>query len=270
MLLRGKAGGQVLLEVAPKGGGKARQVVVVPVDDRTDADLRYGDWEYSRRLEVERLGKGEIGYVHLRAMGGADWTSWAKGFYPIFTRKGLVLDARHNRGGNIDSWILGRLLRRPWHYWSQRIGQAPTWNMQQAFGGHVVVLCNERTASDGEVLCEGIRRLGIGTVIGARTWGGEIWLTSSNVLVDRGIATAAEFGVYGPQGDWLIEGHGVEPDVEVDNLPHATFQGKDAQLEAAIAFLQEKIKKEPVVVPVPIPKYPVKVEPAPDEPERRN
>jgi tricorn protease len=142
--------------------------------------------------------------------------------------------------------------------------------MQQAFGGHVVVLCNERTASDGEVLCEGIRRLGIGTVIGARTWGGEIWLTSSNVLVDRGIATAAEFGVYGPQGDWLIEGHGVEPDVEVDNLPHATFQGKDAQLEAAIAFLQEKIKKEPVVVPVPIPKYPVKVEPAPDEPERRN
>ncbi|HEX5044552.1 MAG TPA: S41 family peptidase [Candidatus Polarisedimenticolaceae bacterium] len=270
MLLRGKAGAQVLLEVAPKDGGKARQVVVVPVDDRTDGDLRYSDWEYTRRLEVERLGKGDIGYVHLRAMGTADWTLWAKGFYPVFTRKGLILDARNNRGGNIDSWILGRLLRRPWHYWSQRIGQAPTWNMQQAFGGHVVVLCNERTSSDGEVLCEGIRRLGIGTVIGTRTWGGEIWLTSSNVLVDRGIATAAEFGVYGPQGDWLIEGHGVEPDVRVDNLPHATFQGKDAQLEAAVAFLQDKIKKEPVVVPVPIPKYPVKVEPAPEERERQN
>lgn len=270
MLLRGKTGAQVLLEVAPKDGGKTREVVVVPVDDRTDGDLRYTDWEYSRRLEVERLGKGDIGYVHLRAMGGADWTAWAKGFYPIFTRKGLILDARNNRGGNIDSWILGRLLRRPWHYWSQRIGQSPTWNMQQAFGGHVVVLCNERTSSDGEVLCEGIRRLNIGTVIGSRTWGGEIWLTSSNILVDRGIATAAEFGVYGPQGDWLIEGHGVEPDVKVDNLPHATFQGKDAQLEAAVAFLREKIRKEPVVVPVPTPKYPVKVEPAPDEPDREN
>jgi len=269
VLLRGKAGAQVLLEVAPREGGKTREVIVTPVDDRADTDLRYTDWEYSRRLEVDRLGNGEIGYVHLRAMGGADWTSWAKGFFPVFTRKGLILDARNNRGGNIDSWILGRLLRRPWHYWSQRVGQAPSWNMQQAFGGHVVVLCNERTSSDGEVLCEGIRRLGIGTVIGSRTWGGEIWLTSSNFLVDRGIATAAEFGVYGPQGDWLIEGHGVEPDVAVDNLPHATFEGKDAQLEAAVAFLKEKIRKEPVVVPVPIPKYPVKVEPAPDEPERK-
>jgi tricorn protease len=245
-------------------------VVVVPIDTRADADLRYADWEHSRRLEVDHLGKGEIGYVHLRAMGSGDWTSWAKGFYPVFTRKGLIVDARHNRGGNIDSWILGRLLRRPWHYWSQRIGQSPTWNMQQAFGGHVVVLCNERTSSDGEVLCEGIRRLGIGTVIGTRTWGGEIWLTSSNFLVDRGIATAAEFGVYGPQGDWLIEGHGVEPDLLVDNLPHATFLGKDAQLEAAVAFLEEKIRKEPVVVPVPIPKFPVKVDPAPEEPGRQD
>ena len=142
--------------------------------------------------------------------------------------------------------------------------------MQQAFGGHVVVLCNERTASDGEVLCEGIRRLGIGNVVGTRTWGGEIWLTSSNILVDRGIATAAEFGVYGPQGDWLIEGHGVEPDVAVDNLPHATFLGKDAQLEAAVALLQDKIRKEPVTVPVPIPKFPVKVEPVPEEPAPQN
>ena len=104
--------------------------------------------------------------------------------------------------------------------------------MQFAFGGHVVVLVNEFTASDGEAFAEGFRRLGLGKVIGTRTWGGEIWLTASNVLVDRGIATAAEFGVYGPEGEWLIEGHGVEPDIVVDNLPHATFEGRDAQLEA--------------------------------------
>ena len=67
-------------------------------------------------------------------------------------------------------------------------------------------------------------------MIGTRTWGGEIWLSSSNVLVDRGIATAAEFGVYGPEGTWLIEGHGVDPDIVVDNLPHATWKGEDAQL----------------------------------------
>ena len=98
--------------------------------------------------------------------------------------------------------------------------------MQYAFRGHVVVLCDENTASDGEAFAEGFRRLGLGKVIGTRTWGGEVWLSPSNFLVDRGIATAAETGVYGPDGDWLIEGHGVDPDIVVDNLPHATFDGR--------------------------------------------
>ena len=113
------------------------------------------------------------------------------------------------------------------------------------------MLCNERTASDGEAFSEGFRRLGLGPVIGTRTWGGEIWLTSSNRLVDRGIATAAEFGVYGPEGTWLIEGWGVEPDYVVDNLPHETFKGKDAQLEYAIRYLQQKIEEEPIEENIP-------------------
>jgi len=94
-------------------------------------------------------------------------------------------------------------------------------------------------------------------VIGTRTWGGEIWLSSGNVLVDKGIATAAEMGVYGPEGQWLIEGRGVDPDIVVDNLPRATFDGKDAQLEAAIAHLEEAIRKEPVEEPK-TPRYPDK------------
>ncbi len=123
--------------------------------------------------------------------------------------------------------------------------------MQYAFRGHIAVLCDEFTASDGEAFCEGIKRLKLGTVIGTRTWGGEIWLSASNFLVDRGIATAAEYGVYGPEGVWLIEGHGVDPDMVVDNLPHATFLGKDAQLEAAITHLQRRIAEHPVVLPPP-------------------
>ena len=119
----------------------------------------------------------------------------------------------------------------------------------------IVVLCNERTASDGEAFSEGFRRLGIGSVIGTRTWGGEIWLTSSNRLADRGIATAAEFGVFSEDGEWLIEGHGVEPDIVVDNLPHETFNGRDAQLEAALEFLRKKIQEEPVEIP-PVPEHP--------------
>jgi tricorn protease len=121
--------------------------------------------------------------------------------------------------------------------------------MQYAFRGHLVVLVDENTASDGEAFAEGFRRLGLGKVIGTRTWGGEIWLTQSNVLVDRGIVTAAENGVYGPDGTWLIEGHGVDPDSVVDNLPHATYLGKDAQLETAVAYLKEQIRRDPRPVP---------------------
>jgi tricorn protease len=248
LLLRNTAGEQVLLEIKPASGGPAFKAIVYPLTPGAESDLRYADWEYTRRLEVEKAAKGDIGYIHLRAMGGNNYTEWVKNFYPVFNRKGLIIDVRHNRGGNIDSWILEKLMRRAWFYWQGRMGN-PTWNMQYAFRGHMVVLCDEFTASDGEAFSEGFRRLGLGKVIGMRTWGGEIWLSSSNVLVDRGIASAAETGVYGPEGEWLIEGHGVDPDIVVDNLPHATFLGKDAQLEAAVKFLQDKIQKEPVEVP---------------------
>ncbi len=254
-LLRHKTDQQVLLKVKSGKKGASREVIVKPMSVAAATNLRYLDWEYSRRLEVEQTGKGAIGYVHLRAMGNANFTEFAKNFYPVFTRQGLIIDVRSNRGGNIDSWIISRLMRKAWFYWSQHTGQKPLWNMQYAFRGHIVVLCNEFTASDGEAFCEGIKRLKLGTVIGTRTWGGEIWLSANNFLVDRGIATSAEYGVYGPEGVWLIEGHGVDPDIVVDNLPHATFKGKDAQLEAAIKHVQKMIKEKPVE-PVPPPKGP--------------
>ena len=137
-LLRGQAGKQVLLGIAPKTGA-ARQVVVVPIPRARDADLRYDEWEYTRRLEVERASANRIGYVHLRAMGAPNMAEWTREFYPVFDRPGLIIDVRHNRGGNIDSWLLGRLLRKAWFYWQPRVGH-PYWNMQYAFRGHVVVL----------------------------------------------------------------------------------------------------------------------------------
>ena len=256
MLLRQQAGKQVLLDVKPSAGGAARTVIVKPITAERATDLRYDDWELTRRERVEAAGRGQIGYVHLRAMGGDDIAQWARGFFPVFHRQGLIIDVRNNRGGNIDSWILERLLRKAWFYWQPRVGE-PYWNMQYAFRGHVTVLCNERTASDGEAFSEGFKRLGLGKVIGTRTWGGEIWLSAQRWLVDSGMATAAELGVYGPEGTWLIEGHGVEPDLVVDNLPHATFHGGDAQLAAAVTHLQELIAKDPRPVP-PTPKYPDK------------
>ncbi|MCG8607684.1 S41 family peptidase [bacterium] len=256
VLLRNQAGKQVRLRIKSKSSGQEFDAVVKPISARAASNLRYDEWEYTRRLMVEEGGNGDIGYVHMRAMGGNNYPEWVRNFYPVYDRKGLIVDMRHNRGGNIDSWILEKLLRKAWFYWAPRVGD-PTWNMQYAFRGHMVVLCNERTASDGEAFTEGFRRLGLGKVIGTRTWGGEIWLSFNNRLVDGGIASAAQTGVYGPEGEWLIEGHGVDPDIVVDNLPHATFNGEDAQLAAAIKHLQELMKADPRDVPPP-PPYPDK------------
>jgi tricorn protease len=189
-------------------------------------------------------------------MGPADIEQWAREYYPVFDREALIIDVRHNRGGNIDSWLLAKLLRKAWFYWQPRVGN-PVWNMQYAFRGHIVVLCDQLTASDGEAFAEGFRRLGMGKLIGVRTWGGEVWLSANNFLADRGIATAAELGVYGPERKWLIEGHGVDPDIVVDNLPNASFGGSDAQLDAAMRYLEEEIRKDSRPVP-PAPAYPNK------------
>ena len=251
-LIRNKAGEQVRLAV--KRGSASRDVIIVPI--RNIYNLRYRDWEYSRRKEVEEKTANKVGYVHLQAMGANDLNQWYREFYPVFDRPGLIIDVRHNRGGNIESFILEKLLRKAWMYWKSRSGK-PYWNMQYAFRGHIVILVDENTASDGEAFADGFKKLGLGTAIGKRTWGGEIWLSSSNRLSDGGLARAPMMGVYGPNGEWLIEGHGFVPDIEVDNLPHATFNGSDAQLQAAIDLLLKKIAEDPREVP-PVPAYPDK------------
>ena len=247
-LIRNQEGKQVRLTL--KQGNTDRDIIVMPLGNAYN--LRYRDWEYTNRLAVEKATGNQVGYLHLRAMGSGDISQFYREFYPVFDRPGLIIDVRYNFGGNIDSFILEKLLRKAWMYWATRSGK-PTWNMQYAFRGHIVVLVNENTYSDGEAFADGFKKLGLGTTIGVRTWGGEIWLSSSNRLSDGGLARAPMMGVYSEDGEWLIEGHGFEPDIVVDNLPHATFNGKDAQLERAIEFLQEEIRKDPREVPQPPP-----------------
>ncbi|MEL4307726.1 S41 family peptidase [Joostella sp. CR20] len=249
-LIRNKENKQVRLTIK----GKAEDVIVKPI--KNEYSLRYRDWEYSRRKEVENKTDNKVGYVHLQAMTAPDLNQWYREFYPVFDRQGLIIDVRNNRGGNIESFILEKLLRKAWMYWKQRSGK-PYWNMQYAFRGHIVILVNGNTASDGEAFAEGFRELNLGKAIGTRTWGGEIWLSGVNQLSDKGIARAPMMGVYNDKGEWVIEGHGFEPDIEVDNLPHETFNGKDAQLETAINHLLELIKKDPRLVPEP-PAFPNK------------
>lgn len=251
-LLRGQAGKQVLLELRSTEG-KTLQHIVTPVAQRRENQLRYNDWRQSRAKAVHLASGGRIGYLHLRAMGTEDIADFAREFYAQIDREGLIIDVRFNNGGNIDSWVLEKLLRRAWAFWQSRSpdGSPPYANMQQAYRGHLAVLINEQTYSDGETFAEGFKRLGLGPAIGRQTSGAGVWLSDSNRLLDNGIMRAAENGQIDASGRFLIEGVGVLPDIAVDNLPRATFLGGDAQLDAAIAHLRRAMAETPLKTPQP-------------------
>ncbi|MCB1609332.1 MAG: PD40 domain-containing protein [Xanthomonadales bacterium] len=260
--LRERVGQQVLL-VLQRGERSPHRTVVIPISPDADALLRYGDWVEGRRLAVEQAGDGRLGYLHLRAMGAADMANFVREFYAQYDREGLIIDVRRNRGGNIDSWIIDKLLRRTWAFWQQPGFNNRNWNMQQSFRGHLVVLADQYTYSDGETFAAGVKALGLGPVIGMRTAGAGIWLSGRNRLLDGGMARIAEFPQYDHQGRWLIEGNGVAPDIEVDNLPYETAKGGDAQLDRGIAELLARLQREPIPDPAAQP-LPVRGTPAHD------
>ncbi|GMI16886.1 hypothetical protein TrLO_g1713 [Triparma laevis f. longispina] len=253
--LRGMAGRSVKLGVAKVSGNNNVDVIVVPITGDADDDLRYTHWEYQTRLRAKRLareGGFEVGYIHLRSMSGAKAENeFARDFFGDYNKQGFVIDVRNNHGGNIDSWLLDTLQRKAWMYWQSRNADITNgglgWDEQFAFRGKIVVLMNEHTASDGEGFSRGVKTLGLGTLVGMRTWGGGIWLSSDNRLVDGGLGgSAPEVGTYNDEWGWGlgVENMGVEPDVVVDNDPHSTYNGNDAQLEKGIEVLKTMIESE--------------------------
>lgn len=250
-LLRNQAGQQVLLNLLR--GKQALQQVVVPVNARQHAALRYTDWERSRLERVAQASAGRIGYLHLRAMGSSDIASFAREFYAQYDRDGLIIDVRRNNGGNIDSWIIEKLLRRVWAFWAPP-GATPYGNMQQSFRGHLVVLTDALTYSDGETFAAGVKALKLGPLIGTRTAGAGVWLSDGFRLADGGKPRVAENAQFGLDGQWLIEGRGVVPDIEVENPPHATFRGEDRQLETALRYLSDKLSQS---APAPLQALPI-------------
>ncbi|WP_299809008.1 S41 family peptidase [uncultured Shewanella sp.] len=251
-LLRNQGGKQVLLTL--KRGSKTHQTIVKPVTASKNAKLRYIDWVRHNSDEVTKNSDGKIGYLHLYAMGSGDIASFAREFYANVDKDGLIIDVRRNRGGNIDSWIIEKLLRRTWAFWAPTHG-TPSGNMQQTFRGQLVVLTDQLTYSDGETFSAGVKALGIAPLIGKQTAGAGVWLSGRNALTDRGMARVAEYPQYAMDGSWIIEGRGVSPDIEVDNLPYATFTGHDAQLDKAISYLKGALQAQPVpeLTPKPMP-----------------
>ncbi|NVJ50753.1 MAG: PDZ domain-containing protein [Gammaproteobacteria bacterium] len=240
--LRNQTGQPVLLSL--QRGKKQHETLVKPVNRWFDYNLRYQDWT-QRNLQKVNQTNENIGYFHLAAMGSNDIANFAREFYANTNKQGLIIDVRNNRGGNIDSWLIEKLLRRTWAFWDGD-NFAPFTNMQQTFRGHVVILINQSTYSDGETFSAAIKALNIGPLVGTQTAGAGVWLSDVNRQSDNGIARVAQYPQYAINGDWILEGRGVSPTIEVHNPPYASFQGEDAQLRAALAYLEQKIKQEPI------------------------
>ncbi|RPH93291.1 hypothetical protein EHM69_10690 [candidate division KSB1 bacterium] len=232
----------------------ARKLVVKPIGG--EDELRYWDWVYGRMEYVRKNGGDDIAYVHLSDMGTSGMEQWMKEYYTQSGKKALIMDVRHNGGGNIAEWILSQLERSVWSWGVARNGNRYR-KASSAFYGPMVALCNGGSGSDGETFSEGWKRLKLGPLAGTRTWGGWVGIRADKPLLDRGFLSQPEFTGWGKESTWLIEGPGVSPDVEVINHPKMVLQGLDEQLDWAINYLKDKMKNEPMKVP-PMPPFPDK------------
>ena len=247
-LLRGKAGRPVRLTLNAKPSlTGAREVTFRPVSSETS--LVYLDWITRNRERVDKMSGGKIGYLHLPDMGEDGLREFVKWFYPQVRKEGLILDVRGNGGGFISPMLIDRLRRSVLENDFGRLSDDPFPYPPEGLYNHMACLFNESSGSDGDMFPAMFRQAGLGPVIGKRSWGGVVGINSHGPLIDGGQVFVPENGSASLQGEWIIEGHGVDPDIEVDNDPQSVLAGRDPQLERAVDEVMKKIKAEPKVYP---------------------
>jgi len=246
-LLAGLAGKQVLLTVADGRGGKnQRDVLVTPL--RSDEPLRYADWVRRNREYVHEKTGGKIGYIHVPDMGARGLVQFNKWFYPQLDKEGLVVDVRWNGGGFISQMLVERLRRPLLAYDRMRTGAMSTYPAR-VLNGPFVVLTNQMAGSDGDIFPQAIQLEGLAPVIGKRSWGGVVGITGVRPLQDGGLVTQPVIAWWDQQKGWGVENHGVDPDIEVENLPQDLARGIDTQLDRGIAEVLKLHAAEPPVRP---------------------
>ncbi len=238
--LRNKANGPVMLLVnsSPKLEG-ARTVTYKPVTD--EGNLIYLDWVDGNRKKVAELSNGTVGYIHIPDMGANGIREFIKWYYPQLNKEGMVVDVRANGGGNVSRMLIERLSRKILAVTYSRTSENPSTYPDGAFGGVMDAILDENSASDGDIFPYMFRQAGLGPLIGKRSWGGVVGITSHGDLIDGGQVNVPEFGLVDMQGKWTIEGHGVDPDIEVENDPKSVIAGHDPQLERAVDEIMKKI-----------------------------
>jgi tricorn protease len=254
-LLRNKADNPVLLTLNSKPTMEGAHVVSYrPITD--EGNLIYLDWVTHNRKMVEDATGGRVGYIHVPDMGVAGIREFIKWYYPQLEREGLIVDVRANAGGNVSRMLIERLRRKVLALYYQRGDEAPATYPDGVFRGPMVALLDGNSASDGDMFPAMFREAGLGPLIGKRSWGGVVGIINRGNLIDGGVVYVPGFAVASRDGQWIIEGHGVDPDIEVDNDPKSQIAGRDPQLERGIAELMAKLKA-PVKLP-PRPPAPIK------------
>ncbi|MGH3217586.1 MAG: PDZ domain-containing protein, partial [Streptosporangiaceae bacterium] len=241
-LLAGTAGKPVELTVRPSADGPSREVVVVPL--RSERRLRYQDWVASRRRLVRELSDGRLGYLHVPDMMGEGWAHFHRDLRTEMGRDGLIFDVRGNSGGHTSQLVVEKVARHVIGWTRGRYFQ-PRSYPREARRGPVVTLADEFAGSDGDIVTAAVRVLGLGPVVGTRTWGGVIGIEGSYALVDGTRMTVPKYAFSFDRYGWSVENYGVDPDVEVLNTPDDWAADRDAQLETAVHLALEELDKQP-------------------------
>jgi tricorn protease len=241
-LLAGTAGKPVELIVRPSAAGSSRAVVVVPL--RSERRLRYQDWVAGRRRLVRELSDGRLGYLHVPDMMGEGWAHFHRDLRTEMSRDGLIFDVRGNSGGHTSQLVVEKVARRLIGWTRGRYLQPRTYP-REARRGPVVTLADEFAGSDGDIVTAAIKVLGLGPVVGTRTWGGVIGIEGSYPLVDGTRVTVPKYAFSFDEYGWSVENYGVDPDVEVLNAPDDWAAGRDLQLETAVDLALEALDKQP-------------------------
>lgn len=251
-----KAGKQVVLTVNTTASETGvRDVTVVPVAN--EQNLYYLDWVEGNIEKVTKATNGKVGYIHIPDMSvnGLNW--FAKYYYPQLNKEALIIDDRGNGGGNVSPQILERLARMP-VMMNYRRNSIHSFNPTGMHVGPKILLMDEFSASDGDIFPYRFRANKLGTLVGKRSWGGVVGISGTLPFVDGGYLNKPEFGPYDLAGkEWIMEGHGVDPDVVVYNDPALEFAGTDEQLNKAIELILKELEKNPVKKN-PVPPFPDK------------
>ncbi len=247
-LLRGKAGRPVKMTVnnKPEADG-AREITFQPIDD--ESKLNYLAMVLNNRDRVEKISGGRLGYIHVPDMGADGIYEFIKWYYPQLRKEGMVVDMRGNGGGNVSRMLIERFRRQVLATGFARTSDDVTTYPDGAFVGALVCLLNENSASDGDIFPAMFREAKLGKLVGKRSWGGVIGITNRGTLIDGGQVNVPEFGFASADGRWVIEGEGVQPDIEVENDPKSLLDGRDPQLERGIQVVLDELKAKPRKLP---------------------